>query len=108
MDLRAFYQKVRNVEQSIPTPHAVVVSLETSDGGKPGVKTEVAREAAARLIVDARARLASGEESDDFYRGLQNAMKDREREQAKSKMNFNLISDEELASLRKPVRKQDQ
>jgi hypothetical protein len=108
MDLRVFYQKIRSVEKGISTPHAVVVSLETSDGGKPGLKTEVSRESAATLIVEGRARLASQEEADEFHKGLRDAIKDREREQAKGRMNFNLISDEELASLRNPGPKQDQ
>jgi hypothetical protein len=69
MDLRMFYQKMRNIEREISAPHVVVVSAETPDGGKAGVKTEVRRELAAKLIAEGRARLATPEETDEF-RGI--------------------------------------
>ena len=67
MDLRVFYQKIRKVELEIADSHVVVVSLETPDGGKPGVKTEVTRENAARMIVEGSARLASKSEASDYH-----------------------------------------
>ncbi len=66
MDLRNFYQKIRQAEADIKPEHVVVVSLETPDGGKGGSRTEVARLLAARLIVEGRARLASEEETEDY------------------------------------------
>ncbi len=63
MDLRMFYQKLRKIEQDIVDPHVVVVSQETSDGGRAGQKVEVSRSSAARLIVEGRARLATAEEA---------------------------------------------
>ena len=59
MDIRAYYQKIRETTGSIPADHVVVVSHDTPDGGKGNVRTEVSREAAARLIVEGKARLAS-------------------------------------------------
>ncbi len=41
MDLKVFYQKLRKIEQEIADPHVLVVSNETSDGGRAGQKTEV-------------------------------------------------------------------
>jgi len=66
MDLRNFYQKIRQTEAEIGPEHVVVMSLETPDGGKPGSRTEVARLLAARLIVEGRARLATAEEAEDY------------------------------------------
>lgn len=68
MDLRVFYQKLRNLEQEIATDHVVVVSLETADGGKPGVRTEVSRENAARMIVEGRCRLATKSETTEYLK----------------------------------------
>jgi hypothetical protein len=67
MDVRIYFQKVRQIEAAITKPHAVVVSLETPDGGRAGVSTEVSRVMAARLIAENKARLATDEENNEFY-----------------------------------------
>lgn len=71
MDLRAFFRKVREKEQELLTTttgqHLIVASLETPDGGRPGVLTEVSRLVAARLIVEGKATLANPEEMLEYY-----------------------------------------
>ena len=52
MDLRIYYQKIREIESKIETEFPVVKSRETADGGKGGTLTEVSRNTAAKLIVD--------------------------------------------------------
>ena len=54
MDLRAYYQKIREVTEKIEGDHVVIISLETPDGGRAGVRTEVQRGVAARMIVEGR------------------------------------------------------
>jgi len=66
MDLRAYYQTIRKIEAEIREDSVVVVSLETPDGGRAGVLTEVPRSAAARLIVEQRVELASEEATARF------------------------------------------
>lgn len=66
MNVKVYYQKLHSVEESIPGPHAVLVSLETPDGGRAGVMTEAPRRVAARLIVEGKARIASEEEAKAF------------------------------------------
>jgi hypothetical protein len=66
MDLRAYYKKVRETEATLPSPHAVVVSLATPDGGKAGVTTEGSTPIAARMLVEGSAREASPQESETF------------------------------------------
>ncbi len=66
MDLRAYFQKIRSVENSITAEHVVVVSLETPDGGREGQLSEVSRTNAAKLIVDGKARLAETAEAEAF------------------------------------------
>jgi len=58
MDLRIYYQKIRDCEAKIPGTFAFVVSTATPDGGKAGVVTEVPRRVAAKMVVDGTARLA--------------------------------------------------
>ena len=73
MDLRQYYQELRDIEREITGKDAVIVSMVTGDGGKAGLKTEVARYAAARLICDKKARLATPEESAAYQEDLQKA-----------------------------------
>jgi len=66
MDLRVYYQKIRRIEAELAEPYVVVLSRETPDGGKPGVRTEVHRGLAAKLIVEDQATLATPEEAAHF------------------------------------------
>jgi len=66
MDLKAHYQKIREVEQSFKEPYPVVVSQETPDGGIAGVKTEVPASLAAKMIVEGHARAANEQETAEF------------------------------------------
>ena len=66
MDLKLYYQKIRDLERDFKADCAVVVSLETPDGGKAGVQTEVPARTAAKMIVEGRARPASAEEDRKF------------------------------------------
>lgn len=61
MDLRAYYQKIRKIESEISEETVVIVSRETSDGGRAGVRTEVPRAVAARMVAQETAELASAE-----------------------------------------------
>lgn len=66
MDLRVFYERIRQVEAAIQGDFAVVISRATPDGGKAGIRVELPRAAAARLVADAKADLASPEEAAQF------------------------------------------
>ena len=106
MNLADFYHKIRCVEAQIEEPHVVVVSLATSDGGKAGVRTEVTRGIAARLVVEGRARLASAEEAAEFRaeaRAAQQAVEDAE---AARRMQVTVVSTAELRALRQGKQRQ--
>jgi hypothetical protein len=66
MDLRAYYDKIRTIEAVIDAVFAVVTSRATPDGGRAGVKTELPRAVAARLVADGKADLANPEEAAQF------------------------------------------
>jgi hypothetical protein len=78
------------------------MSLETPEGGKAGVLTEVDRNVAARLVVDARATLATAEESAQFRNDAAAAKKAIEDTEAASRVQVTVISE---ADLRKAQRK---
>lgn len=68
MDLRAYYQKIRNIEAELTEPFVVVISRRTEEGGKAGVRSEVPKKLAAKLIAEERAVAATPEEAADFRR----------------------------------------
>jgi uncharacterized Fe-S cluster-containing radical SAM superfamily enzyme len=104
MDLRMFYQKLRKLEQEITDPHVVMVSQETSDGGKAGQKAEVSRGNAARLILEGRSRLASAEESAEYRKTIEQALQDAEQRAISGKVQLNVISDADLRAIKSAAR----
>jgi hypothetical protein len=93
MDIRAYFQKVRAAEREIKEPYVIVVSLETSEGGKPGQATEVSRASAAQLIIDNRVRLATSEERAAFYKEGQDALVAAQEALMASKIQLTVVSD---------------
>ena len=96
MDLRSYYKKLREVEASITHEHVVVESLETSEGGKAGVKTETPRSVAAKLISEGRARLATKEETKAFRDAMAAAKKLHDQEEAANRVQVMVIPSHEI------------
>lgn len=108
MDLRAYFQKVRKTEAEIPEESAVIVSLETGDGGTAGRLTEVTRSVAARMVVDGRARLATECETREFRQAQAKAYELVCERQARS-VRGGVLSEHDLKAIRNTLRpgKQD-
>jgi hypothetical protein len=100
MDLRSYYKKVREVDAELIGEHLVVVSLETSEGGKAGVRTEVPRSVAARLIAEQRARVATDEETLAFYEAHREAREAHQQEEAAKRVQVMVIPANELKKQR--------
>ncbi len=101
MELRAYYAKIRQVEESIADAFGVVISSETSDGGVLGRASEVSRAVAAKLVVDGKARLAERVESDKYHSDMEDARKLAEKLAQAAKVQFTLVTPEGEA---KPLR----
>jgi len=82
MDVRTYYQKVREAEKTVKGKDAVLVSLATPEGGKADVRTEAPRAVAAKLIAEGRARLATELESQEFRKGIRDARERHEQQEA--------------------------
>ena len=100
MDLRLYYQKLRETSTRIPDAFPVVVSNETADGGKAGIRTEVTRAVAAKLLVEGIARLATAEETEAFRQEHAAAKQLAEQVAAAAKVQFAVLSAGELQTLR--------
>lgn len=96
MDLRQFYQKIMTFEESIKSDEVVVVSNETPDGGKAGVKSEVKRSHAARMLAEGRVRLATEEESQLFHQEKAEAYKRGQEILSSGKVQLALLTESEM------------
>jgi hypothetical protein len=104
MDLRAFFQKLRKIEQEITEPHVIMVSQETPDGGRPGRLSEVSRSNAARLILEGHAHLATTEEAAEFRAAARRAVEEVQQRMMADKVQVNVISEADLRALRSTSR----
>ncbi len=100
MDVRAFYQKVRQVAETIAEAYAVVISFPTPDGGREGIASEVARTLAALLVVEGKARLATPEETAEFRNRAAEAKQAADQAAAASKVQFTVLSDADFRALK--------
>jgi hypothetical protein len=104
MDLKSYYQKIRDIEAAIQERFAVVVSLETPDGGKAGNLTEVPPRVAAKMVVERAARLATPEEAKKWRDEQAEACRSAEQVAAASKVHFSVVPTGELNKLRSAAR----
>ena len=91
MDLRTWYKKLRDAEATLAGEHFVIVSLATSEGGKPDVRTEVPRAIAARLIAEVRARVATEEEAREFHEERRIALEQHRQDEAAKRVQVMVI-----------------
>ena len=104
MDLKHYYQKIRDKELEIAGPFAVVTSLATEDGGQAGTLTEVSRRTAAKMVVDGVARLADAKEAQK-WRDQQTAARRAAEDTARaSKVQLSVLPTSELEQLRVAAR----
>jgi hypothetical protein len=103
MDLRTWYKKVRDAEAGLTGEHFVMVSLATSEGGKEGVRTEVPRSIAARLIAETRARVATDKEALEFHDANSLALEQHIQEEAAKKVQVMVIPAHKLKKQRERV-----
>lgn len=104
MDLRAYYQQIREIETSIEDDFPIIKSLATEDGGKSGRFIEVPRALAARMIVDGGAELATLSEAQAVRANAEEERQKEEKRRQAAQVQFTVISDEDLKALQKSPR----
>ena len=100
MDLKLYYQKIRDKESEITEAFPIVVSNETADGGKLGVLTEVTPAIAAKMVVEGVARLATAKEEMAFRTVQAEAKRVADQAAAAAKVQFTVVSTTELNKLK--------
>ena len=93
MDLRAYYQKIREIERGIAEEFSVLVSLDTADGGGAGLLTEAPRLLAAKMVAEGRARLASEEEAGTFREARAEAKRGVDQQTAASRLQVTVMTE---------------
>ena len=96
MDVKQYFRKMREIEEGLVEPYPVVVSLETSDGGKAGALCEVPRSVAAKMILELRATLASVEQKELFFQQQEAAKKAAEKAELARRVQVAIITDSDL------------
>jgi len=104
MDLQLYYQKIRETEAGITDEYPLMVSVETTDGGKAGTKTETPRRLAAKLIVEGQARQATQEESEAFRKAIAEGKLAADTATAAARLQLTVLPAAELDRLRSEAR----
>ena len=105
MDVKSYFKKIREEAESLPEGDQVVISLETSDGGRAGIASEVPREVACKLLVEKRARLADHAETKKYHAEQAELRKAWEKETAERKVHVQVVSELESAPMAKRPRR---
>ena len=100
MDLRLYYQKIRDTAAKIEDEFPVLVSRETGDGGKAGTLTEVPRRIAAKMVVEGTAQVASPAQKASFRDAQAEAKRVADQLSAAAQVHVTVLSSSELDKLK--------
>jgi hypothetical protein len=105
MNLRAYFQKIRATESLIESDSVLTVSVATDDGGLEGIKSEVSRGLAAKLIVDGKVRLATAEEAAAHRAEQEERRRQLAERDASGRLQVAILSDRQVESFIKDRKK---
>lgn len=100
MDIRQYFRKLRETEAAIADEFPIVISLETPDGGKPGIASEVSRLSAAKMIIEGRAMLADEAAKAEFKEKQLAAREALERADLARRLQVAIVDQTALAQIR--------
>lgn len=96
MDVRQYYRKIREIESTLSEQYVFVMSLETADGGKAGVVSEVSREVAAKMMVEGRAVPATEEEKQAYLAQQATARRIAQKAELARRLQVAIIANPEM------------
>src|SRR5579863_5135173 len=104
MNLKSYFQKIRDFESTISEPFVVLMSHETSDGGKEGLLTEVPKAVAAKMIADGRGHVASEAAAKEFQEKKAEAKRAADNEATANRMQVTLVPTADLMKAKRLTR----
>ncbi len=99
MDLKLYYQKIRDMESKIPDAFPLIVSQQTDDGGRAGSFAEVTRAVAAKMITEGTARVADAEEAKAYREARAEAKRMADQAAEVAKVQVTVVPSADLARL---------
>jgi hypothetical protein len=99
MDLKLYYQKIRDTEAGIADAFPIVVSQQTDDGGKAGSFAEVTRAVAAKMITEGTSRLATAQEAKAYRQDRAEAKELFDQAAEVAKVQVTVVPSAELVRL---------
>lgn len=105
MNLRAYFQKIRQAEALIESDAVLTVSVAGDDGGLEGIRSEVPRALAAKLIVEGKVRLATVEETEAQKADQEERRRQIAEKDASQRLQVAILSDRQVESFIRDKRK---
>lgn len=99
MDVKQYFQRVRELAAQIPADAVVIKSIATTNGGRAGVMTEVNRYTAAKQVIDGNAVLATEDESAAYHHEMELRRQVAERAQALSRLQISLSTATQIPNM---------
>ena len=96
MDVKQYFRRLREVEESFVDKYPVVISLETPDGGRAGLIAETSGHVAAKMIVEGRAVLANAEQKTAYYEHQEATKRAAEKAELAKRVQVAIIADPEF------------
>jgi hypothetical protein len=99
MDVKTYYQKIRDTEAAIVADYVIVISKATDDGGKSGVPVQVSRQVAAKMLVEGSAVLATNSQTNAFQQQQTTDLKAAQDVAESAKVSVTMVSSTDLKKL---------
>jgi hypothetical protein len=93
MDVKQYFRRLREIEDSFVDRYPVLISLETPDGGKAGLIAEMSRYVGAKMILEGRAVLASAEQKASYYEHQEATKRAAEKAELARRVQVAIIAD---------------
>lgn len=108
MDLKQYFKKIKDTEETIASPYPFIVSLDTADGGKAGIVMEVSRHQAAKAIVENRAILATEEQKKAYVERESARKKAIEKADIARRLQIAIVSDPQFRESQSAYEREDE
>jgi hypothetical protein len=103
MNLKDYYREIAAQEAAIEESFVLIISLQTPNGGRAGIPSEVNRATAAKLVVDKQARLATPEEVKKLRDEREEQQRQRDIAALQERVRMTRLAEDELRSLKKAL-----